>query len=228
MHAAGHGRHGSERGAKAPHDQTPRTAGITLHRPRLYDLFVPVATLGRARAIRARTVALAGLQPGDRVLDVGCGTGDLTVAAAHRVGATSRVVGIDASPEMIGAARRKAARAGVEVEFRVGLVEALEFPDGHFDAVLSSLMVHHLPSELKRRGFIEMHRVLRPGGRVLIVDFKRPTSRTARLLMVPLAHAALGTGVQDLGPLLTETGFTKIEAGDVGFGPIGAVRGYAS
>jgi demethylmenaquinone methyltransferase/2-methoxy-6-polyprenyl-1,4-benzoquinol methylase/phosphoethanolamine N-methyltransferase len=72
---------------------------------------------------------------------------------------------------MVERARRNAARAGVGVRFEVGVIEALQYPDDHFDVVLSSMMLHHLPDELKRRGLAEIRRVLKPGGRVVAVDF---------------------------------------------------------
>jgi ubiquinone/menaquinone biosynthesis C-methylase UbiE len=88
---------------------------------------------------------LAGLKSGDSVLDVGCGTGALAMAAKQRVGASGKVHGIDASPEMIARARKKANKRGSDVGFRTAVVEELPFPDETFDAVLSTLMLHHLP-----------------------------------------------------------------------------------
>src|SRR4051794_16660996 len=118
----------------------PATAGNTIRTARSYDLRVWLITLGRARAIRARTVATAGVAPGNDVLDAGCGTGDLTLAAHRAAGAEGRVYGIDASPEMIAEAQRKAARAGVAIEYQIAAVESLPFDDASFDVVLCSLM----------------------------------------------------------------------------------------
>jgi len=86
-------------------------------------------------------------------------------------GPAGETCGIDPAPEMVELARRKAAQAGVTVRFEVGVIEALPYPPDHFDVVLSSLMLHHLPDELKRRGLAEIHRVLKPAGRLLAVDF---------------------------------------------------------
>jgi ubiquinone/menaquinone biosynthesis C-methylase UbiE len=72
---------------------------------------------------------------------------------------------------MVALARRNAVRADVRARFDVGVIEALPYPDDHFDVVRSSLVLHHLPAELKRRGLAEIRRVLKPGGCVVAVDF---------------------------------------------------------
>src|SRR4051812_11706301 len=114
------------------HANRPETAGHAIAWARHYDATVQLLTLGRARAIRKRTAELAQLAPGEAVLDVGCGTGDLTILARRQVGAGGQVVGIDASPEMIEEARRKAARARLAIDYRVDVVEALPFADATF------------------------------------------------------------------------------------------------
>lgn len=86
---------------------------------------------------------LAHVESGQSVLDIGCGTGSLAIAAKRRVGPSGTVHGIDASPEMIARARKKARTADVDVTFTDGVVEGLPFPDGHFDIVLSTLMLPH-------------------------------------------------------------------------------------
>jgi ubiquinone/menaquinone biosynthesis C-methylase UbiE len=170
------------------------------------------------------TVDLAQIQSGDTVLEVGCGTGDVALAAKARAGAAGVVYGIDPAPEMIDAARAKAARQGAAVDFQIGLIESLAFQDASVDVVLSSLMMHHLPDDLKRRGLAEIARVLKPGGRLLIVDFKRPGSRLGHLLAALSGHNALATAVQDLPPMARAAGFVDIEAGDTDFRMLGFVR----
>ena len=120
--------------------------------------------------IRRETLDVAALQPGESVLDVGCGTGTLTLGAARRVGPGARVSGIDASPDMIATARRKAEKQGVATDFRLAAVEELPFEKAEFDVVLSSLMLHHLPDDVKLQGLAEISRVLKPGGRLVAVD----------------------------------------------------------
>src|SRR3954454_21892023 len=117
----------------------PATRGRTIQWAAYYDPFVSVFTLGRRRQLRRATVALATLQPGDQVLEVGCGTGDVALAASVHVGENGTISGIDPVPEMIAVARTKAARAAIAANFQVGVIEALAFPDDTFDVVLSSL-----------------------------------------------------------------------------------------
>src|SRR5215212_423137 len=168
----------SKGGSMAPSNMhsAPTTCGSVIHWASHYDQVVSLLTLGRRRRLRAMTIALARIQPGDRVLEVGCGTGDVALAACAPAGPRGSVSGIDAGPEMIAVARAKAAQAGVVIDFRVEPIEALTYPDATFDIVLSSLMMHHLPDDLKRRGLAEVARVLKPGGRLLIVDAERPHS----------------------------------------------------
>lgn len=156
-----------------------RTLGRMAHS---YDLVT--ALLGIGPGFRELTVRLAQVKPGDKVLDVGCGTGSLTIAAKRWAGQEGEVHGIDAAPEMIDVARHKAVQSGVDVDFRVGLIEDIPFPDEQFDVVLNSLMMHHLPDDLKREGFAEMHRVLKPSGHLLVVDFGPPTNPLSRVLAI--------------------------------------------
>ena len=151
-------------------ESAPATRGITIRWASWYDAMNRWAFLGRERQFREWTVDLAAIRPGDAVLDVGCGTGNLTLTAKDRAGMDGEVCGIDAAPEMVQYAQRKAADRQIDVPFQVGLIEDIPFPDATFDVAFSSLMLHHLPEDLKRKGIAEIARALKPGGRFVAVD----------------------------------------------------------
>jgi ubiquinone/menaquinone biosynthesis C-methylase UbiE len=192
----------------------PGTKGRVLHSAAGYDLLAWLLLLGRERAFRDRLVRLARLEPGQSVLDIGCGTGSLAIAAKRRVGPFGSVHGIDASPEMIARARKKASKAGVDVTFTTGVVEELPFPDEHFDAALSTLMLHHLPRAAREQCVRETRRVLKPGGRVLAVDFGGATGD--RRSLIEHFHRHGRVDVHDIVKLLSEAGLEIIESGPVG------------
>jgi demethylmenaquinone methyltransferase/2-methoxy-6-polyprenyl-1,4-benzoquinol methylase/phosphoethanolamine N-methyltransferase len=210
------------------HEHAPHTEGRTIRWAHSYDALVSVMTLGKAQEIRKATAEIAQIKIGDKVLDVGCGTGDLTFAAKDRAGLAGEVHGIDASPEMIEVAQRKVSQTGTKINFQVDVIEKMSFPDHYFDVVLSSLMMHHLPNDLKRRGLGEIRRVLKPGGRLVIVDFRRPNTFTEHVLTALLLHGGMQSGVQDLPALMRDAGFSNIETGNVKFMMLGFARGQAS
>lgn len=189
--------------------------GIVLHSAHFYDLLVRILMLGREGALREKMIDLARLQSGETVLDVGCGTGTLAIAAKRRVGPAGNAHGIDASPEMIARAGKKARRAGLRIDFRKTTIEALPFPDAHFDVVLSTLMFHHLPRQVRENGLREICRVLKPGGRVLIVDFGQ--SERPKGLIGRLHHGHGHVTPAEVAALLVSAGLTIIEGGPAGF-----------
>jgi demethylmenaquinone methyltransferase/2-methoxy-6-polyprenyl-1,4-benzoquinol methylase/phosphoethanolamine N-methyltransferase len=127
---------------------------------------------------------------------------------------------------MIAVARRKVNRVGLEIDFRVGVIESLPYPNETFDAVTSSMMMHHLPEHLQVKGLAEIRRVLKPGGRLLIADMMRPsTSFRKRFTSLVLRHGhAMQFGIEDLQELLQEAGFEEIKQLDDHFLVIGFVR----
>ena len=201
-----------------------QTEGTLIRWAPYYDFTVNIVTLGKARTLRKLTVDKALIQPGDSVLDVGCGTGEVTLPAKTRA-KDGKVYGIDPAPEMIAVAQKKAAHKKLEIDFRVGVIESLPFPDATIDVVTSSLMMHHLPEELKVRGLAEVYRVLKPGGRLLIADFMRPTGSFLNHLFIAFTrHRGLKSGIEDLQKLLNAAGFQQITPFDENILIIGFLR----
>lgn len=182
--------------------------------PRGYDLLVRLAFAGREARVRAELLDRLELRPGERVLDVGCGTGTLAVAAARRVGRDGWVGGVDAAPQMVQAARRKAAREGVGVDVREALAQDLPFPDGSVDAVMTSMAMHHVPPHARVVAVAEMRRVLRPGGRLLIADFQPLRSSGARAVAQHvLGHRMAGVDLHALADLAVAAGDQELDRG---------------
>jgi len=165
------------------HEEIPQTRGRHLnHVASLYDPLVEKMSFGRERRFRERTLAVLNMQPDDQVLDIGCGTGSLTLMIAEHLSPAGHVTGIDAAPKMIGIARKKAGRVGSKAAFAVGVAEHLDFDDASFDIVVNSMFTHHIDHELKQLAFAEMLRVLKPGGLMCTADIDKPTTRLASLI----------------------------------------------
>jgi ubiquinone/menaquinone biosynthesis C-methylase UbiE len=120
------------------------------------------------KQLRAWERTHLALGPGDRLLDVGCGPGDVAVELAADVGPAGSVLGVDASEAMISVARRRAAAAGARVEFRVADAQSLPVADGQMDACRSERMLQWVPDTDRAAG--ELVRILRPGGRLVVTD----------------------------------------------------------
>ena len=161
-------------------------------------------TLGRETAFREKMLRFAELQPGESVLDIGCGTGSLAIAAKRQVGAAGAVCGLDASPEMLARAEKKARRLGVEVSFQNGLAQSLPFGAAQFDVVLSTVMLHHLPKSSRREMAGEVRRVLKPGGRMLVIDFGR-TGHNKKSIFDRI-QVGVGTGNTGTGQIVGDQG----------------------
>ena len=133
----------------------------------LYDPLTKVLGLDSAR--RA-LLEQAALRPGHAVLDVGCGTGTLAILI-EQLHPTVEVIGVDPDPRALARARRKATRAGVQLRFDQGYGDALGYPNARFDRVFSSMMFHHLSQDEQPRMLREIRRVLKPRGRLELLDF---------------------------------------------------------
>ena len=139
---------------------------------RRYDLMNSIMTAGMHHRWRRRGVAAAAVAPGERTLDVCCGTGDFAFAMLDAVGPLGSVTGVDFSRRMLTVARDKAARSGRNVDFRWGDATSLEFDDDSFAACTVGFGVRNIPD--LDRVFAEMTRVVRPGGRVICLEITRP------------------------------------------------------
>ena len=184
----------SERGNAA----SPAEVGAMFDRiARVYDPMNLVISAFQEPRWRRRAVKLTGAHPGDRLLDVATGTGKVAADLHRRSQPGGSVLGVDISPGMIGVARRRfAGRAGLE--YIVGDAMALPTEDGTFDAATIAFGMRNLPDYGK--GFAEMARSVRPGGKVVCLEIARPGSRPARILqfwfdtIVPVVGRVAGQG----------------------------------
>jgi demethylmenaquinone methyltransferase/2-methoxy-6-polyprenyl-1,4-benzoquinol methylase len=164
----------------------------------VYDLMNRVMTAGLDRRWRDFAARQIALEAGQRALDVGTGTGDLAIALARSSAPSARVVAVDFAPEMLERGRRKLTRLGLEgrVEFQQGDGEHLDFPDATFDACCSAFVARNLTDV--QRGFAEMLRVVKPGGRVVCLEMSHPRN----LLFASLFHLYFDRIVPLLGRLI--------------------------
>jgi ubiquinone/menaquinone biosynthesis C-methylase UbiE len=200
------------------HRREGKDASATLHSPRFYDWFAALYCFGREGRMRERTLDVANVSSGERVLDVACGTGTLALAAKRRVGASGSVHGIDASPEMVERARTKAARSGLPATFEIATAQSLPFPDATFDVVLCTLALHHVPEDARADAIAEMRRVVKPGGRVLVVEFGKRRGAWALFHPVALLHAHKTRQVLDGAvDLMRRAGLEQVVTDSLGF-----------
>ena len=175
----------------------------------LYDPFVKL--VGGDRARRA-LLEQAEMRPGQRVLDVGCGTGSLVVLI-KRLRSDVDVVGLDPDPKALARARQKAEREGASIRLDRGFSDELPYPAASFDLVFSSLMFHHLPTEEKGATLREIRRVLKPGGFLHLLDFAGRESGTQGLLIRLLhSHARLADNDEyRIRALMKEAGLADVQ-----------------
>ena len=156
----------------------------------------------------------ADLPPGGAVLDLGCGTGTLTLLLKERLSGGT-VTGLDGDPEVLNRAREKATEAGIDVNWLEGDATAPPFEPATFDRVASSLLFHHLPPESKRTALASVRTLLKPGGRLHLLDWGRPHGPVMRLAFVPVqlldGFATTQENVRGLLPaLMKEAGFVDV------------------
>ncbi len=201
----GHPHHG-------PHGHPHSGAGGHINNPRRYEYAAAIAFLGQRRRIFDHLIALSGTRHGDRLLDVGCGTGYLARRAARAVGPAGHVVGVDPSAASVAYAGHDAPS---NVSFHVAGAEAIPESDASFDVVISTLAIHHIPPPQRPVALREMRRVLRPGGHLLIADFRPPSCKIANHLIGALTgHAMQHNPIDQLPDLITDAGFTVTGRGD--------------
>ena len=179
---------------------------------RFYDR-VLASTLKEDR-FRTLLVEQAGLAAGQRILDLGCGTATLTILL-KRACPEAAVVGLDADPAALEIARRKAASEGVEIVFHESLAWDAPFESASFDRVLSSLLLHHLTRENKRRTFHKIRDLLAPGGELHVADWGRAQDLVMRLAFVPVqlldGFETTSDNVKGrLLPLMRRAGFRQV------------------
>jgi ubiquinone/menaquinone biosynthesis C-methylase UbiE len=197
-----------------------------------YDSYMRMMTLGRERALREMTVHLAQVKPGDGVLEVGCGTGTLTLAATRQAGPSGQVYGIDVIPGMIELSQRKAAQAVEDVTFRLGSMDDIPFPASLFDVVMCSFMIFHMSETTRRKGIAEVYRVLKPQGTFLVLDMALPVQPVPRAIAQALFGGMLTHDLRELLPVMEASGFSGVEFGQAQFRVLGLsvlafVRGSA-
>jgi demethylmenaquinone methyltransferase/2-methoxy-6-polyprenyl-1,4-benzoquinol methylase len=153
-----------------------------------YDLITRLLSFGRDQAWKKQLIRLARAAPGDRVLDLACGTGDLTFVAEER-GASA--VGLDLTPRMIVLARQKAAERQSHASWLVGDMCALPLPDSTFTLVTTGYGLRNVPDLSK--ALSEIHRVLQPGGRLCALDFDKPDAAWLRIVYLAYLNVVGGT-----------------------------------
>ncbi len=158
----------------------------------IYDRVDALGSGGRGLLYRQEALARAGLQPGARVLDVACGTGLMSEAAIRLTRGQVTLVGVDPSPGMSARARAK-----LPLEFHEGVAESLPVPDAAFDLVMMGYALRHVPDW--NRAFREFARVLRPDGRVVLLEITRPEGRLGKIFF----DGYFGGVLPALGGLIT-------------------------
>ncbi len=177
----------------------------------LLPLYDPLTRLLGVRKVHSRLLDQAGVRPGQRVLEIGCGTGNLLLAAKQAQPAAT-VVGVDPDLTALARAHRKARRRGLAVQLDRGYADELPYADDSVDVVLSSFMLHHVPTDRREPAMREVRRVLSPGGARHLVDIGGANGPTdgwiaRRTHRHELTQENCGGGIPDL---LRRAGFIDV------------------
>jgi ubiquinone/menaquinone biosynthesis C-methylase UbiE len=156
----------------------------------------------------------------------------LVLVAKRQAGPSGKVFGIDVIPGMIELSPRKAAQANQNITFQLGSIDHIPFSDNQFDVVLCSFMIFHMAHKMRRKGIAEIYRVLKPQGRLLVLDLALPAQPVQRAIAKTLFGGMLQHDLRELFPLMEASGFSGIEQGPAKFRVLGLsilsfVRGYA-
>jgi ubiquinone/menaquinone biosynthesis C-methylase UbiE len=181
-----------------------------------YDWLLPfydpiVKLLGADRARRALLDGIS-VQSGRRILDIGCGTGTFVILI-KKLHPDVNVIGLDPDPKALARAQRKAERAAMSVRFDQGSSNKLPYPEGSFDRVFSTFMLHHLHPDEKDKTICEVHRVLAPGGSFHLLDFAPPSTNSHGFLTRHFhsSERLKDNTVQRILSLMTKAGFASCE-----------------
>ena len=190
----------------------------------MLPVYDPLVKLLGGDAARRALLEQAVIQQGNRVLDIGCGTGTLVVLL-KRVHPAADVVGLDPDPKALARAKRKAERASLSVQFDQGFSDALPYTDASVDRVFSSFVFHHLQRDEKEGMLREVRRVLRPGGVFTLLDFGGPESRENGFLarVIHSSHQLEDNSEDRILALMSQAGFAdpkKVRQGTMLFGRV--------
>jgi ubiquinone/menaquinone biosynthesis C-methylase UbiE len=178
----------------------------------LTPLYDPLLKWGmREDTFKRYLVEHSHLKAGQKVLDLGCGTGTLTIQIKQFL-PQIELIGLDGDPSVLQIAKGKADDAGVDITWEEGLAYNLPYATASFDRVISCLMIHHLTAPDKLKAFQEVYRILKPGGEFHLLDFGKPTSFGMRLVSIPIARMEeAGDNIHGLLPgMLQQAGLSTI------------------